>query len=194
MGWLVRLPVVGNMIARLTRLPNRLRASRRLTRFHAWLLRASGGRLRRSYLFAAGQPILSLTTTGRRSGLPRSTAVACFDTEGELVVAGMNLGLERQPAWALNLAANPEAVIHLGGAEIPVIARRAAGPDAERLWERWVELQPSAEAFQDLAGRDIPLFVLSARTINEGAQPPSKPAAPTRLRRRVRCAHQADSA
>ena len=152
------------MFARLGRLPNQIPfISSRVTRFHAWLLRRSGGQLRRSWAFAAGQPVLSLTTVGRKSGQKRSTAVACFVDEDDLVLAGMNLGRAQNPAWALNLAANPEAEITLGGETIAVVARRATGSEHSRLWERWLGLQPSAAAFRELAGREIPIFVLRRR-------------------------------
>jgi deazaflavin-dependent oxidoreductase (nitroreductase family) len=164
LAWLVGLPVVGDWLARATRAPILIRPlSTRLTRFHAWLLRRTGGRLRRSWLLAAGQPVLSLTTVGRRSGQLRSTAVACFTYGDDLAVAGMNLGVARHPAWALNLEANPEATVGVGGETIAVRARGARGEEAAKLWRRWVELQPSAEAFRDLAGREIPMFVLTRR-------------------------------
>jgi deazaflavin-dependent oxidoreductase (nitroreductase family) len=163
-GRLVELPVVGSWIARLARLPNQIPfASSRVTRAHAWLLRRAGGRLRRSWLFAAGQPVLSLTTVGRTSGLKRSTAVACYVDGEDLVLAGMNLGRSGHPAWALNLEAHQEAEIAIDGKQIAVVARPTAGAERERLWRRWLELQPSAEAFRHLAGREIPLFVLSRR-------------------------------
>jgi F420H(2)-dependent quinone reductase len=164
LGWLTDLPWIGGPIARVMRAPNRFRsASTRVTRTHAWLLRRTGGRLRRSWLFAAGQPVLSLTTVGRRSGRLRSTAVACFAHGEELALAGMNLGLSRNPAWSFNLEANPDATIELGGETVPVHARRARDAEAEALWHRWVELQPSATAMRELSHRDIPLFVLSRR-------------------------------
>ena len=165
LGWLFELPLVGPLIARLGRLPNTLPSTSRVTRLHAWLLRRSGGRLRRSWVFAAGQPVLSLTTTGRKSGLARSTAVACFADGPDLVIAGMNLGVGHDPAWALNLEAEPEAIIEIRGERIPVVAQRARGGEAERLWGRWVELQPSSPAFRELAGREIPLFVLRRREV-----------------------------
>jgi deazaflavin-dependent oxidoreductase (nitroreductase family) len=164
-GRLVDLPIVGLWIARLGRLPNQIPGlTTRVTRFHAWLVRRSGGRLRRSWLFAAGQPVVSLTTTGRKSGKPRSTAVACFVDGDDLVMAGMNLGRVDHPAWALNLTANPAAEITIEGQTVPVNARRAYGAERARLWERWLELQPSADAFRELAGREIPLFVVSRRS------------------------------
>lgn len=164
LGWLVDLPVVGRPVARLTRAPISIRfLSTRLTRLHAVLLRRSGGRLRRSWIFAAGQPVLALTTTGRRSGLVRTTAVACFTYGEDLVIAGMNLGMPRPPAWALNLEADSRASIEVRGRRLDVLARRAAGDEAAALWRRWSELQPSAEAFRAIADREIPLFVLTAR-------------------------------
>lgn len=160
LGLLVGLPVVGPAVARAGRAPLRLPFAHRITRWHARLLRRSSGRLKRSWLFAAGQPVLSLTTVGRRTGHPRSTAVACFSDGDDLVIAGMNLGMPRDPAWALNLEANPAATIEIHGQCIPVIARRATGDLAERFWRRWSELQPSAPAYRELAARQIPLFVL----------------------------------
>ena len=131
-----------------------------VTRAHALLLRLSRGRLKRSWLFAAGQPVLSLTTTGRKTGRLRTTAIACFVHNDDLIVAGMNLGVERSPAWALNLEADPSATIELAGQCIRVRAERARGEPADRLWNRWLALQPSADAFRHIAGREIPLFIL----------------------------------
>jgi deazaflavin-dependent oxidoreductase (nitroreductase family) len=162
LGTIVNLPLVGPAIARLARLPNQIPILTPLiTRLHARLLRLSRGRLRRSWVFAGGQPVISLTTTGRRSGEPRSTAVACFVSEGDLVIAGMNLGRARQPAWALNLQADPRAEIDIRGQTVQVMARLARGEERERLWRRWLKLQPSADAFREISGREIPLFVLS---------------------------------
>jgi deazaflavin-dependent oxidoreductase (nitroreductase family) len=167
LGALVELPFAGSLLARAIRLPNRIGiVSKRVTRLHAWVLRRAGGSMRRSWLFAAGQPVLSLTTVGRRSGEPRTTAVACFVHGDDLVLAGMNLGLERSPAWALNLEANAHATIGLAGEAIAVTARRASGEEAEQLWRRWVELQPSAPALRRIASRAIPLFILTRRVLD----------------------------
>lgn len=80
----------------------------------------------------------------------------------------MNLGGERDPAWALNLSANPHATIDLAGHRLEVTARRLAGVEGERAWARWLDLQPSAEAFRELAGREIPIFVLDLAAVADG--------------------------
>jgi deazaflavin-dependent oxidoreductase (nitroreductase family) len=95
--------------------------------------------------------------------LSRTTAVACFVDGDDLILAAMNLGRLDDPAWALNLGANPEASIVLRGRTIPVSARRATGTEADRLWKAWVALQPSASRFARLAARDVPLFALTQR-------------------------------
>jgi deazaflavin-dependent oxidoreductase (nitroreductase family) len=127
---------------------------------HAAILRASRGRYRRSRLFAGGQPVLSLTTTGRRSGRPRSTIVAYLDDDPDYAVFGMNLGSEHDPAWVLNLDAAADAAIDIEGRHMPVRARRAAGEEAERLWRAYSERIPAVERFREIAGREIPIFVL----------------------------------
>jgi deazaflavin-dependent oxidoreductase (nitroreductase family) len=106
---------------------------------------------------------MSITTTGRRTGKPRSTTVAYFRDGDAVVTTAANLGSERDPGWALNLEANPEATIVVGGQRHHVVARRARGEERERLWARWVELQPPAKAVQAIAGREIPVFVLERR-------------------------------
>ena len=126
----------------------------------AWVLRHSRGRIRRSFLLAGGQPVLSLTTTGRRSGQSHSTTVAYLPEGDTLVLAAINLGNERAPAWALNLAANPAAEVVVDGTRIPVRARRADGAERDRLWGAWVRRLPSAETFALISGREIPVFVL----------------------------------
>jgi deazaflavin-dependent oxidoreductase (nitroreductase family) len=149
-------------LARLLGAPNP-KVATAVGRVHARLLRASGGRLRRSWLFAAGQPVAALTTVGRRTGQPRTTPVACFVDGDDLAVAAMNLGAPRDPAWALNLTAEPRAQLTVAGRTIEVVARRVSGEEHARLWRRWVEVQPSSEPLRRRAGREIPIFVLSRR-------------------------------
>ena len=133
----------------------------RLTRLHAAALRRSGGRIRHSRLFAGGQPVLSLTTTGRRSGQPRETIVAYLRDGDRYVVYAANLGAERDPAWCLNLDADASARVHVEGRHLRVTARRAHGDEATRLWDAYATRLPAVEHFRAIAGREIPIFVLT---------------------------------
>ena len=105
--------------------------------------------------------MLSLTTTGRRSGRPRSTIVAYLRDGDRYAVYAANLGSEHDPGWSLNLHAHPRAWIHVEGQRIPVIAHRATGPEHERLWAAYAARLPAVEHFRAIAGREIPVFVLT---------------------------------
>jgi deazaflavin-dependent oxidoreductase (nitroreductase family) len=151
--------------ARLARVLTRPRPLvTRFTRAHAWILRASRGRVRRSAVLGGGQPVLSLTTTGSRSGRVRSTVVAYMQLGEAYVVTAANLGSERDPAWLGNLTSDPQAEVVLDGRRQAVVARRATGEEAQRLWRLWIDRLPAAETFRQIAGREIPVVVLEPRT------------------------------
>jgi deazaflavin-dependent oxidoreductase (nitroreductase family) len=126
------------------------------------LQRATHGRA--SLARALGIPLMLLETTGRRTGRPRVTPLT-FATQGtDFLVAGSNWGQERQPGWALNLGATPEAVVSLNGERIPVRARRLADPERATAWSLLLEVWPAydeyAERVQATSGREIMVFRL----------------------------------
>jgi F420H(2)-dependent quinone reductase len=129
-------------------------------RLHAWILRISGGRIRRSFVFAGGQPVLALTTTGRRSGAPRTTTVAYLRHDDGYAVAGLNLGSDRDPAWCLNLRAEPRAKIAVAGTTLAVLARLAEGREEQLLWDGFIERLGLTGESKKLARREVPMWVL----------------------------------
>lgn len=149
--------------ARFIRSLTRSRIQPHVGRAHARLLRASRGRLRRSRTLAGGQPVLALTTTGRRSGRPRTTTVAYLEHGDAHAVSAMNLGSDHHPGWCLNLRTDPNAWIELSGERHAVRAREASGAEADRLWERYIERLPLIADSRKLARREIPMFVLEPR-------------------------------
>jgi deazaflavin-dependent oxidoreductase (nitroreductase family) len=129
-------------------------------RLHATLLRRSRGRIRRSRLLAGGQPVLALTTTGRRSGTPRTTVLAYVRHGDAYAVGALNLGSDRDPAWCLNLGSDPRAWVEVNGERISVEARRAGGEEAEGLWQAFIERLPAIADSRALARREVPMLVL----------------------------------
>jgi deazaflavin-dependent oxidoreductase (nitroreductase family) len=129
-------------------------------RVHAALMRRSGGRIRRSRLLAGGQPVLALTTVGRRSGERRSTVLAYVRREDTYAVGALNLGSDHHPAWCLNLRSDPQAWIEVGGERRAVRAREASGAEADRLWRAFVERLPAIASSRQLARREVPMWVL----------------------------------
>jgi deazaflavin-dependent oxidoreductase (nitroreductase family) len=149
------------LLARLFRLLTRLRRIQPLVgRMHAAAIRRSGGRIRRSRVLAGGQPVLALTTTGRRSGQPRTTTVAYVSHQGGYAIGGLNLGSDRHPSWVLNLRAEPRAAIDVAGERIEVGAREASGDEAALLWARFIEQLPQTRHTRRVARREVPVFVL----------------------------------
>jgi deazaflavin-dependent oxidoreductase (nitroreductase family) len=146
----------------LIRLMTRLRRLQpRAGRLHAGLLRLSRGRIRRSLLLAGGQPVLVVTTIGRRSGKARTTTVAYVRLGGGYAVGALNLGSDWHPAWCLNLRADPRAWVELAGERHEMRAREAQGQEAEGLWERFYDQLPLIRDTRRIARRHVPMVVLA---------------------------------
>ncbi len=74
---------------------------------------------------------------------------------------GSNWGRPEQPAWALNLLAEPVATLTLGGAALPVKARLLDGEERARSWARLVAVWPGYATYETrAAGRRMHLFRL----------------------------------
>jgi deazaflavin-dependent oxidoreductase (nitroreductase family) len=124
---------------------------------HGHVFRATKGRVGRYW---ARRPVLLLTTTGRRSGEPRSTMVLYGRDGGRLVVIGSNTGSDNAPAWALNLAANPEAEVMVSGSVVRVRATEVDGPDRDRVWRLMTEQYAGFDMYRARTSRGIKVFSL----------------------------------
>ena len=112
---------------------------------------------------SARMPILLLTTTGRKTGRPRTTPLL-YVTDGEnIVVVASNAGRPRHPLWWLNLTKNPEAEVQVRNDKRRMKAQEASGEERERLWRLVVEMHPGYEDFQKIANRQIPVVILRPR-------------------------------
>jgi deazaflavin-dependent oxidoreductase (nitroreductase family) len=110
-----------------------------------------------------GVQTLVLTTTGRRSGTPRRSAMI-YGTDGDrFVVIASNGGSPTHPAWYLNLADDPTAEVRVGAARIPVRARTATGEERSRLWSVMTGIWPNFDVYQTRTSRQIPVVVLEAQ-------------------------------
>jgi deazaflavin-dependent oxidoreductase (nitroreductase family) len=106
-------------------------------------------------------PVLLLTTTGRRSGRPRTTPLLYVSDGDAYVVVGFNWGQPHQPGWALNLRAAPLATATVDGRRIPVRGTRAVGAERERLWAQLVREWPAYETcLRRCGGREMMVFRL----------------------------------
>ena len=108
-----------------------------------------------------GAPILLLTTTGRKSGEPRTTPlIHGRDGADFLVVASMG-GAPQHPNWYENLVVDPDARIQVRSEHLRVRARTASDEEKPRLWAIMTAFWPNYDVYQSRTERVIPLVVLS---------------------------------
>jgi deazaflavin-dependent oxidoreductase (nitroreductase family) len=129
---------------------------------HIRAYRETGGEV--GYLWN-GVPTLLLTSTGRRTGQERTSALifardGSGDSADYLVVAS-KAGMPNHPVWYLNLQANPRARIQVKADEFAVVARTASADEKPRLWKIVNEVWPNYDVYQSRTARDIPVVVLS---------------------------------
>ena len=106
-------------------------------------------------------PTLLLTTTGRKSGEPRSLPLIYGQAGDAYVIIASKGGMPSHPVWYLNLEANPECELMVGPKQVSARARVADGEERERLWKQMAEIYPPYDDYQKSAGtRTIPVVVL----------------------------------
>jgi deazaflavin-dependent oxidoreductase (nitroreductase family) len=111
--------------------------------------------------------MILLTTTGRKTGKPRTWPLLALEPDDDgagWVVTGSNGGHDQHPAWYLNLLADPNATVTVGGREVAVRARVAG--DAERAVEypRFVAVVPGYADYERATTRVIPVVFLEPGT------------------------------
>lgn len=131
-----------------------------LWKVHRWVYQRTGGRLGGWLL---RMPVLLLTTTGRRTGLPHTNALTFLPYGPNLVIIGSNGGAAKHPAWLLNLRANPRVAVQVRNELIEVHAREAMGEERKMLWDRLVQVEHSYAVYQSRTTRTIPVMVLERR-------------------------------
>jgi F420H(2)-dependent quinone reductase len=124
---------------------------------HTGVYRLTGGRLGGKL---GRVPILLLTTTGRKSGQPRTQPLSYTRAgEGYAVIASKG-GAAVHPLWYLNLQAEHLAEVTVGSETRTVRAREAEGEERERLWRSLADLFPGYDKYAQKTSRRIPVVVL----------------------------------
>jgi deazaflavin-dependent oxidoreductase (nitroreductase family) len=130
-----------------------------------WTTQLTHGRLSLPLALAA-LPVITLITTGRKSGLPRQQHLIAIPHQDDLALIGTNFGQAATPAWTLNLEANPSATVSYRGITRKVLARAAtAGERTDILATAATKFAGAAHYEQRLEGRrPLPVLVLAAAT------------------------------
>jgi deazaflavin-dependent oxidoreductase (nitroreductase family) len=110
-----------------------------------------------------GAPILLLTTTGRKSGQARTSALIFGRDGDDLLLVASQGGAPTHPNWYHNLSANPDVEVQVEGDVFPATARTATGDEKARLWSIMTDVWPNYDQYQERTDRQIPLVVLTRK-------------------------------
>ncbi len=125
---------------------------------HHTVLRLTGGRFGWT---AGNMPVLELTTTGRKSGQPRSVLLTSPWQDGEtMAIIASAGGNDAHPAWYLNLEATSAVTVRTSNETRPMIARLATGEEREKIWAETVKRYKGYSGYQARTDRVIPVVVL----------------------------------
>jgi deazaflavin-dependent oxidoreductase (nitroreductase family) len=138
--------------------------ARTLHHMDGFFLKVSNGRMTMTHILS-GLPMVILTTTGAKSGLPRTLPLACIrDTNdpGQFAVIASNWGQHHHPAWYFNLKANPRATGVIDGQAKKYLAHEANDDEYARFWQGAMEAYLGFPLYKQRAGkRHIPIMVLT---------------------------------
>lgn len=113
----------------------------------------------------AGVQLVMLTTTGARTGLPRTLPVLGLRDGDAIVVIASNFGRPRHPAWYHNLRAHPQAWVAHEGVTRAVEAHELTGDEKNRHFRRAAAIYPGFKHYRRWAsGRPIPVLRLEPRS------------------------------
>jgi len=109
-----------------------------------------------------GAPICLLTTTGRRSGRPRTVPLLYIPhDDDQIVVVASHGGMSTHPAWYLNLLADPVVTVDVGSRRRSMTARPASEAERAALWPALNAVYPHFDAYQRRTDRIIPVLILA---------------------------------
>jgi F420H(2)-dependent quinone reductase len=131
-------------------------AMKYFARAHIWVYRRTNGRVGAKLLWF---PAALITTTGRRSGRPRTTPTLYLDDGDRVILPASFGGRDADPAWYLNLESNPEVHVQIRSRHLDLKARDATDDERNRYWPRLIKMYPPYRGYRQAADRVIPMVV-----------------------------------
>ena len=122
--------------------------------------RANGGKVTGPF---AAAPLLLLTSTGAKSGLPRTIPIVYTGDGDRYIIIASKGGAPTNPDWFHNLAAHPEATIEVGTETISVDVTIPSGAERDRLFRAQADLMPNFDEYQEKTTRVIPVVALTPK-------------------------------
>ena len=143
--------------------PSTLRIIKVMSRLHTAAYKISGGRIGKNWRIGSAVrkavPICLVTTTGKKSGQPR-TVPLCFMADGDnVVLVASQGGTATNPQWYRNLQADPSVTVSVGRTTRAMRARTATPGERDQLWPRLVEAYADYANYQTWTEREIPVVI-----------------------------------
>ncbi len=101
-----------------------------------------------------------LTTTGAKSGQPRTSPLVCLPDGERLIIFASKAGAPTNPDWYHNLKANPQVTVEFGSDVFQANAVEVSGDERESFYAAQVERMPGFRAYADGTTRVIPVIAL----------------------------------
>ncbi|WP_214413928.1 nitroreductase family deazaflavin-dependent oxidoreductase [Sphaerisporangium fuscum] len=120
--------------------------------------RANGGKVGGQF---EGAPMVLLTTTGAKSGQPRTNPLVYGRDGDRVLVFASNGGAPTHPAWYHNILAHPEVTVEIGTESYAATATPVEGEERDRLFAHQAELMPGFADYQAGTSRVIPVVALT---------------------------------
>jgi deazaflavin-dependent oxidoreductase (nitroreductase family) len=108
----------------------------------------------------AGLQVLLLTTIGRKTGEERTTPLGYFIEDGNYIITASNAGRNANPAWFLNLRANPHVKIEIQDQQVEAKAEVVPPEKRTSLWSKLISLSPQYANYSKKTNREIPMVIL----------------------------------
>ena len=130
------------------------------TAVYRWTGGLLGSTWRVGSAFPWGIPVLLLTTTGRKSGQPRTLPLLFIEEGDRIIIVASKGGLPSEPLWYKNLVANPECDVQIKRRKFKAKARTASPEEREALWPKLVAHYPDFASYATWTDRVIPVVIL----------------------------------
>jgi len=136
-----------------------------MSRANVWIYRLTNGWIGSTWrvgaAFPRGVPVALLTTTGRKSGLQRTTPLLYLRDGDNVVMVASQGGLPRHPGWYWNITANARVQVQIRGDVLAMKATIASAEQRAELWPKLVALYADFATYQSWTEREIPVVIFT---------------------------------
>jgi deazaflavin-dependent oxidoreductase (nitroreductase family) len=107
-----------------------------------------------------GASILLMTTTGAKTGRPRTAFLGYHLDGGRYIVVGSNMGRAEHPAWLENVRKNPDVTVEVGTETFRARATITEGAERRRLLDNRIAAVPRFGEYEKMTERELQVIAL----------------------------------